>query len=446
MNNLFFRYVKVTFLFTFVALAGCNQSAHTAKVVNDNNYPLSTWNKQLTNVIVEDLFTPPVASRIYGYANIAAYEVLVNNYPDYRSLQGQLNGLKNLPQPSRDKPCNFEIAACVAFCTVATKLVYSEQLMKEYLKTQLDSYHSQQIDESCIDNSVVYGKRMADSIIAWAKSDKYNYTRSLMRYTPIDSAGKWKPTPPDFTFAVEPYWGMIRTFATENSDQFTPPQPMKYDLNKKSEFWNATMEVYQTAEKLDDENKIIASYWDCNPNVSVHSGHFSNFSQKMTPGGHWIAITSLACRMKKSNFMETAEAFTMTAIALADAFKSCWNAKYKFNTIRPVTVINEQIDPNWVPYLQTPPFPEYPSGHSCISASAAVVLTHLMGEHFSFTDSSEVEYGMPVRSFNSFKEAAHEVMISRMYGGIHFRYGNEMGAVLGKKIGEYVVEKVKTRK
>jgi len=439
-----------TFVFILAGLSflflvnGCQHTA-TVKLVDESGAPLNRWNKKLTDVIVEDIFTPPVASRIYAYSNIAAYEALVHAFPGYYSLGGQLNAFKSVPAPPPGKPCNYEVAACVAFCSVGTRLVYSEKLMSEFLKNQLDSFRVREKDNEVIDNSIAFGKQIADSVVAWAKTDMYNATRSYNRYTPVDSIGKWKPTPPDFMFAVEPYWGVIRPFALVSCDQFTPPPPPAYDLKKTSTFYRHMTEVYETVNHLSDEQKEIARYWDDNPNVSTHSGHYVSFAQKMTPGGHWMAITALAARTKNLNLMQTSEAFTLASIAMADAFKGCWSAKFKYNTIRPITAINDNLDAEWQPYLQTPPFPEYPSGHSSISAAAAEVLSALVSNDFSFTDSSEVEYGMPVRSFHSFREAAHEAMISRMYGGIHFRYGNEAGAALGKQTGEYVMAHVITR-
>src|SRR5688500_6116951 len=115
-----------------------------------------------------------------------------------------------------------------------------------------------------------------------------------------------------------------------------------------------------------------------------------------------------------------------------DGFISCWDEKYRSRLVRPETYINEYIDEDWVPLLQTPPFPEYTSGHSVISSASAVTLTKLFGENFSFLDSTEVEFGLKARSFNSFKEASEEAALSRLYGGIHYRPAVEHGITEGR--------------
>jgi len=155
-----------------------------------------------------------------------------------------------------------------------------------------------------------------------------------------------------------------------------------------------------------------------------------------------MGITGIACKKENANALRSLEAYALTAIGISDGFISCWDEKYNSNLVRPETVINEELDEEWIPLLQTPPFPEHTSGHSVISTTAAVILTELFGDKFSYTDDVELEYGLPVRSFNSFMEASAEAAISRLYGGIHYRPAIEDGVVQGKKLGEFVVEKL----
>jgi membrane-associated phospholipid phosphatase len=150
-------------------------------------------------------------------------------------------------------------------------------------------------------------------------------------------------------------------------------------------------------------------------------------------------------RQAASPLPATAEAFARTAVALADGFIGAWEEKYRSAVLRPETVINRWMDEGWQPLLQTPPFPEYPSGHSVISTAAAEVLTDLYGDGHAFTDSTEVPFGLPVRSFPSFRAAAREAAMSRLYAGIHYRHAIEAGAVQGARIGAHVVARVQTR-
>ncbi len=156
-------------------------------------------------------------------------------------------------------------------------------------------------------------------------------------------------------------------------------------------------------------------------------------------------IVGIAAQKAKADFNTTVYAYTKTAIALFDAFVSCWEEKFTSNLIRPETVINKYFEPEWRPFIQTPPFPSYTSGHSVISASAAEVMTDIFGDNFNYTDTSETEFGIPPRSFTSFRQAAREAAMSRMYGGIHYRFDNEQGTQQGARVGKLIVDRLRMR-
>jgi len=202
--------------------------------------------------------------------------------------------------------------------------------------------------------------------------------------------------------------------------------------------------VYETGKRLTDEQREIAAFWDCNPFVMHVQGHTMFATKKISPGGHWMGIAGQAARNPHADFMRSAQVYARTAIALADGFLTIWDEKYRSNLIRPETVINQYLDERWQPFLQTPPFPEYTSGHSGISTAAATVLTDEFGDGFAFTDSVEIAFGLPPRSFTSFKQAGAEAAISRLYGGIHYRMAIEEGIGQGRKVGELVVQRVRT--
>jgi len=245
--------------------------------------------------------------------------------------------------------------------------------------------------------------------------------------------------------AVEPNWYKVRPFAMDSARQFPPEPPFLFDTAQGSPFMREAMEVYETGRKLTDEQRAIAGFWDCNPYVMHVQGHSMFATKKITPGGHWMGIVGIAARKSGADPTRSAEAYARAAIALADGFISSWDEKYHSNVIRPETVINAYIDEAWEPALQTPPFPEYTSGHSVISTAAAEVLTDQFGDNFAFADSTETDYGLPVRSFKSFRQAAAEAAMSRLYGGIHYRRSIEQGVTQGRKVGEYVLARVRTR-
>jgi len=242
---------------------------------------------------------------------------------------------------------------------------------------------------------------------------------------------------------IEPSWKRIRTFVIDSAQQFTPPLPTEYDMNEDSPFYQELVEVYHAVKNLNPEQTAIAQFWDCNPYISHHKGHVMFATKKITPGGHWMGIAGIAARTDSADIMKSALTYAFTSLALVDAFISCWDEKYRSNLIRPETLINKHIDENWLPLLQTPPFPEYTSGHSVISGAAGIMLTHLYGDHFAFEDTVEMEYGLPARKFDSFIEASDEAAISRLYGGIHYIPAIEHGVNQGRALGRYIAEKLK---
>ena len=403
--------------------------------------------KELTDVIVHDIFSPPVASRVYVYPSIAAYEALRNDYPEYQTLAGQLHGLSETPQPDTSQEYYFPLSSVRALLSVGKALVFSEDTMEVYEEKVFGKFKKMGIPQKVFDQSLAYGEEVAQHILQWADKDNYKQTRTFPKHPVGEDEETWKPTPPAYMDAIEPHWNKIRTFVIDSATQFVPIPPSPFELGKNSTFYEEIMEVYEVTNNLDEEQAEIASFWDCNPYVMNVTGHVMFATKKITPGGHWIGITAIACRKAEANMMETVEAYAQTAIALADAFISCWDEKYRSNLIRPeaATVINAHFDPEWQPLLQTPPFPEYTSGHSVISTAAALALTDLFGDNFSFTDTTEVEYGLPPRSFESFLDASSEAAISRLYGGIHYRPAIDNGVAQGRRVGEFVVEKLVTK-
>ncbi len=403
--------------------------------------------KQLTDVIVHDIFSPPVASRIYAYASIAGYEAALPAYPECQSLSGQLNQLAPAPAPEAGKTYCFPLASTWAMLTVGRALIFSEEKMEAFQQDILVSYRQMGIPEAVVQSSKNYGEAVATHILAWAAQDNYKQTRSYPKYTISDAPATWKPTPPAYTDGIEPSWNQIRPFALDSAQQFKPAPPTPFNTDKNSRFYQEMLEVYRALDAKDKEERIaIAQFWDCNPYVSHHVGHVMYATKKITPGGHWINIARVAATQAKANFMQTLEAYALTSIALADGFISCWDEKYRSQLVRPETVINQYLDEDWRPLLQTPPFPEYTSGHSVISNAAATALTTLFGDNFAYTDDTEEEFGLPARQFRSFFHAAEEAAVSRLYGGIHYMPAITNGVEQGKHVGKWVVRQVKLRK
>ncbi|MCJ8164581.1 vanadium-dependent haloperoxidase [Pontibacter sp. E15-1] len=427
------------------ALGGCQQKQVDYSQAAANPAFLHQSVGKLTEVITHDIFSPPVASRVYVYPQIAAYEVLRNEHPEYQSLTGQLTNFEGIPQPAADSIYCYPLASLNAFLTVGRQFTFSSVMFDAYEEELYEKYRKMGVPEDVFARSIRYGQAAAKSIIAYASEDGYKQTRGY-RHNVSQAEGHWVPTPPAYMDAIEPNWNKLRPFVIDSCSQFAPPKPVAYNPTPGSDFYKEVMEVYDATTNMTKEQREIASFWDCNPFVMHTTGHVMYATKKITPGGHWLGITGLATRKANADMMQTLEAYTRVSVALADGFISCWDEKYRSDKIRPESVINALVDEKWVPLLQTPPFPEYPSGHSVISNAAAVVLTDLFGPSFAFADSTEVTYGLPVRSFTSFEAAAEEAAISRLYGGIHFMPAIVNGAAEGKQVGTFIVSKLNTRK
>ncbi len=401
--------------------------------------------QNLTDISVYDIFSPPVASRVYVYPSIAAYEVIASAFPDrYQSLAGQLNGLTESPQITAH--VNPYLAAIYAYNIVGKSFIFSEDKMTDFQKKFDERVKEFAVSRRVRKNSMRYAEQISSHILTWSKHDNYHQTRTFPKYTVLEEDHFWKPTPPDYMDGIEPNWNQIRTLVIDSSSQFSPEPPLKFNLTKGSPFQQQLLEVYQLGKTLSTQQQDIANFWDCNPYVTYHKGHAMFATKKITPGGHWIGITSIATEKAKSDFTETVAAFAEVSIALFDAFISCWDEKWKTLVVRPETLINKYYDEDWLPVLQTPPFPEYTSGHSVISTASAEVLTKRFGSSFSFLDTTEIRYGLPARHFDSFLHAANEAAISRLYGGIHYRMAIDQGVIQGRKIGKFINQNIKTEK
>lgn len=434
-------------LITIVLSASCTKKAEPITISPED---LHASVDKVTEIMIHDIFSPPVASRIFAYPNIAAYEIIALKNSSYSSLAGQLTDLTAIPKPDTSKTINHDVAAMVAHMELSKKLIFSEAEI-ELLRDSLYGVWEEK-NSVLFEDSKAYGLQVAEHVSVWMNTDNYNQTRTMPKFTvDTEDPTRWQPTPPAYMGGIEPHWNKIRPFFIDSAAQFKPVPPPPFSLEKDSDFYKELEEVYkisnQITDKGDDSEEIkIAQFWDCNPYVSVTRGHLMFATKKISPGAHWMGITKIASRKTKSDFNQTLYAYTKASIAMADAFISCWDEKYRSNLIRPETLINEHIDENWKPVLQTPPFPEYSSGHSVVSGAASIVLTEIFGENFSYDDDTEVAYGLPIRSFTSFEKAADEAAISRMYGGIHYRAAVEIGVKQGRDLGQFVVDNLKMTK
>jgi hypothetical protein len=408
--------------------------------------PLVQANDQLTDAMVHDIFSPPVASRIYAYAALAPFEVAAfAESSTIESLMGQLNGFEH-KEFSPSPEVYYPMAALVAFYHAAAQLVFSEDMITVHRDALYAKVRKLGMTKKTLEASIEFGEAMGQHILDYAAKDNYHQSRSFEKYTIKDDLKSWKPTPPAYMEGIEPNWNKIRPFVLDSATQFIPKPPTPFDILPESIFFQEAKAVMEAVNHLDEEEREIAYFWDCNPYKMNVKGHVMYAEKKITPGGHWIGIAGISSKTANLDWKATSEALVITAIAVFDGFISCWDEKYRSVLIRPETYINLYMDEDWVPLLQTPPFPEHTSGHSVISTAASRVLTDLLGEPFHFVDSTEVKFGLGIREFDSFNEAAAEAAISRFYGGIHYIPAIEYGIEQGELVASQVLSKIKTRK
>lgn len=425
-----------------ILLISCNKEVKQASYESFDTEDLNYANSVLLESVMEDAFTPPVASRIYAYAHLAHYITLQSVHRDSLSeITSKLNGLDDFTVPE-GTDVDAQLSALFAFSSIGKKLIYSEQFFNDLHTHLKDVALEKGYSEALIKNSEAYALQITKQLSDWIDKDMYVETRTYPRFTSTKQPENWRETPPDYTSALEPYWDNIRPLVIDSANVYTPKPLPVYDTNKNSDFYKMVYEVYDESLKTTVEKGKIAWFWDCNPILTVHKGHMVTTIHKFTPPGHWLNIISQITTNEKSDYFTATKAYTLTSTAMFDAIIGAWYVKYKTDLVRPVTYIQEYIDPDWNPILQTPPFPEYTSGHSATSASAAEVLTQIFGENYAFTDHTQLRFGLEERSFSSFREAAQQVNLSRFYGGIHYMQGVEEGGKQGAYIANIILKKL----
>ncbi|WP_242082818.1 vanadium-dependent haloperoxidase [Aestuariivivens sediminis] len=438
-RNTFFTGVMITIFF----MVSCSKPNEHIDITTDDFHNVLD---ELIDIMVHDIFSPPVASRVFAYPDITAYEIIAHNNPNYNSLSGQIEHLGEIPKSEGLENMNYRLAALMAYINMNKRLIFSEEPLQMYQDSLYKIWQDKNPNE--FEDSKAYAQKVEEFMVEWMNKDNYLQTRTMPKFRVVtDDESRWQPTPPSYMDGLEPSWNKIRPFVLDSASQFKPVPPPKFSMDENSRFFKELKEVYDITNTMveigDESDKVqIAKFWDCNPYVSVNRGHFMFATKKITPGAHWILITKIACENSHADFDKTIYAHTKTAIGIADAFISCWDEKYRSNLVRPETLINKYFDDEWKPTLQTPPFPEYTSGHSVVSGAAATVLTDIFGDEFYFLDDSELRYGLPIRTYHSFNQAAQEAAISRMYGGIHYRAAVEEGIGQGKSVGKLVNDRL----
>lgn len=420
--------IYILLIFVLAAFSGHAQNTEdfTAEV------PAAYFSFQLELIKETPGFSPPVASRSLGYSGLSAYESVVHGIPSRTSFSGILPQLENLPVPDEAAELYWpEVMSRVLF--QVTSALYGN--MSDARLAELEGIRDNFTDVHVVEagfslaTSQSFAGELASALIDYAGADgqfECQFSNFSPEYAPPVGEGLW--TPLEGQQALQPYWGDKRCFVVEFvEDDLLAPAPPEFSDQFGSVFYEEALAVYNATISPTEDEINIAEYWADGPGT-------------VTPPGHSFSMLIQILDDENSNLAFASEAYARMGMAIADAFVQCWKTKYVYNLERPITYIRSYIDPEWNTLIGTPPFPEYTSGHSSQSGAFGEVMTALFGENYAFTDFTHgTDFGGP-RSFDSFVDCAEETAISRLYGGIHYPVGNQMGTESGIIIGAMVNE------
>ncbi|MEW6746336.1 MAG: vanadium-dependent haloperoxidase [Planctomycetota bacterium] len=421
-----------------LSLVSCHDSNNSDNPVSESSPTADSFDSAIANdwfdllrdLVRENSLSPPVASRLYGFAGITLYEAVVPGMKGFRSLAGTLIELDALPKPAANQRYDWRAVANAALARVAKGLLEGDASPESLAAiADLEGRFAPNMAKDLKERSAAYGRSLADALLAWGARDGYTELKNC-DYTPPVGEGLWVPTPPAYKPALQPCWGDIRPFVLDSSAICDPGPPTPYSEDPGSVFYAEAKEVYDTVEGLTDEQMAIALFWSDDPGATG------------TPPGHWMSIVKQVVEQYGFKLDVAAEAYLRAGIAVHEAFIACWRTKYIYNLVRPVTYAQEVLGhSDWLPALVTPPFPEYTSGHSIQSGAVAEVLTDLFDD-LPFEDDTHHDRGVPARHFASFHEAAEEAAISRLYGGIHYRLACMVGVNQGVCLAREIVNRL----
>lgn len=387
-------------------------------------------------------FFPPQVARAYGYVGIASYEAIVKGIPGAQSLAGQITGLSasDLPSLPQNLMCNWAIASNAAMADIMRKMF--EKKITAANSALIDSAEKAHLNElsaeasaDMVSRSVQYGKQVAAAIFKYSLNDgghEAYIDPFQLPYTMAPDPSCWVPTSPVKT-PVAPYWGDNRPFVQANITHTQDVKPTQFSTEPSSAFYKNALEVYHQVKNNTAEQIEITKYWADDP------------FNTCTPTGHTFNIMTQLLEENRATLEKTSVAYAKLAIAENDAFIACWKCKYKYVLIRPVSYINQYIDPSFKTVIGTPAFPAFTSGHSIeIGAGSKVFIDMFSSPNgdYSFTDYSQLQFGFTPRHFNNFNDMAEECANSRFYGGIHYQEDNKIGLEQGRAVANYVITSI----
>ncbi|MBB5286303.1 hypothetical protein HNQ92_004463 [Rhabdobacter roseus] len=433
-------------------LAGCGPTEEIAPIPKENALSaysadfLREWFKLECRIVkTTPGFLPPQAARAFGYTGITVYEAVHSGIPGARSLAGQINQLSAGVLPQADPlgiRYHWGLVANAAMAEMM-RLMFEKRITEENLAliNEAESRYYEELSPQAASKyvaelSVQHGKAVALAMYAFSKTDGGHeaYLNPFSRpFTPVTGVDKWVPTDGNNLTPLSPNWPKCRPMLASNMVYANPPKPIAFSTDPQSAFYKEARQVYDKVIHGTDQERDIARFWADDPFATC------------TPTGHTFNILTQLLEETGATLEKAAVGYAMLGVAENDAFIACWKAKYDYSLIRPVSYIQQYIDPNFRTVIGTPAFPAYTSGHATEAAVGERVFTKLFTKGdgiYPFTDRSQLQHGFSVRNFRSFQEAAEECADSRLYGGIHYNMDNQQGLLMGRGIGDNVLKAI----
>lgn len=383
---------------------------------------ITIWNLIALEMVKSSAQMAPMAARTLAMAHGAMYDAV-------NAIDGTYNPYRVMARP--EHPCSPEVAAAAAAHAVLSG-VYTGQVV--YLNQALANSLALVVDDAAKTNGLAFGADIGQQMLEWRMHD--HMLMMDTNYVAGANPGDWRPTPPGFMPPMMPKWGLAMPFSLLHGMELPlPPEPPALDSAEYAAAVNEVQAIGSATSALRTPAQTQAvTFWTDMPGT-------------VTTVGRWNQIAREVAAQRTNTLVENARLFALLNVGLADAGITAWQSKYTYNRWRPVAAIREADtdgnpatvqDAGWTPLVTTPAFPEYVSAHSTFSAAAAGVLSSFFGTDDVVFPAEAYMNPAQKRFFGSFSAAAYEAGVERVWGGIHFNYGNEQALTVGHAVGQTV--------
>jgi hypothetical protein len=387
--------------------------------------PVLEWVGIMNDTAIAVGTNPLATSRVAALVSGSVYDAVNGIEPRYQPL---------FVKPNAPHPASKQAAAIQAAYVILLDLYPGQAANLAAHRTASLAALAGREQPEAISNGIAWGQTVADAIWTWRLTDGNApppppFVGVLGIENTRAAIGVWRPTPLMNAPGAGPQFATMTPWVLTRPSLFRlPPPPALNSAQFATDLEEVTiMGVYSGSLRTSDQSEL-ALFWAGNTPL------------------YWNRIAVQLSTNASLSLTHNARLFALLNITMADAAIACWDVKYRYVFWRPITAIRTGVgtqvaDPTWVPWLDffptgTPPHPEYPSGHSTVSGSAAFILAAVFGENTGFSVTSDVRPG--TRTFPNFSAATAEIADARVFGGIHFRTSCERGNSLGQAVADYV--------